>query len=205
METPSTRRSLPALLAVVVILATLAAPTSAGAMSRTTGDGSSPRSHATLTQPADDDAEPQAHHCSSWLIASRDYTIPGWYPAAEELTLWTVGAAATFLWAKFVRISPPWQVSGGAGAIWTVIEASWITGKFIPGDRVVQYAYENCHQFVFYYYHYRNGAIYRSTTRAVEKGSCAATVNYARSIITGQAAVVGGGRYYAYCPNSYSR
>lgn len=149
-----------------------------------------------------DEPEAQAHHCSWSLIASSEYSIPGWYPAAESVFVYSVAFGAAYLWGRLNRIAPPWYVRYGAGALWAAIEASWLSNKFIPGDVVVQRTYEDCHRFYFYYYHYRNGAIYRSAARDIAKGSCKASNDFARKVITGQISVNPGSRYYIQCPYS---
>lgn len=160
---------------------------------------------AESARPIDLDQERRvpAHHCGSALLATSRWTVPGWYPAAESVTVYTIGAIATYLYARFVRIAPPWWVSHGSGALWAAIEASWITGRFIPGDVVSEYNYENCHGFTAYKYHYRNGALYRSAVRSIPYSSCAQVNNLVRGILRGTTTVNPGARFKLNCPTSY--
>jgi hypothetical protein len=133
------------------------------------------------------------------LITSRDYVMPGWYPAIEGALIWTVAAGATYLYGRYGRWSAPWYVKAGGGASWSIITALLSSSKYYAGDRIVERTYETRTAWVFYQYHYRNGVLIESHSRTHGKSKCAAVNNFARGIITGQIAAYSGGHYKFYC------
>lgn len=147
-------------------------------------------------QRADAYCDPGYQTC---LIGYSDYRIPGWYPAAESITIYAITAAYTYLIGRYVRVKPPWYVTQGAGALWAGIEASYITGKLIPGDRIVQRNYEGATYFQSTWSHYRNGVLIGYRNRAVGKSNCLQIRNFQRGVLAGTITVSPGTRYNFYC------
>lgn len=133
------------------------------------------------------------------LIGYSEYTIPGWYPAAESITVYAITAFATYLIGRYVRVKPPWYVTHGSGALWSAIESTFITGRLIPGDRIVQRNYEGATYFQSTWSQYRNGVLIATRNRAVGKSSCLQIRNFQRGVLAGTITVSPGTRYNFYC------
>jgi hypothetical protein len=150
-----------------------------------------------VTEPADAYCDPSYHTCQ---INYSDYTVPGWYPAAEAVAVYAGTAAYTYLFARFVRVKPPWYVTSGAGGLWAAISASYITGKLIPGDRIVQRNYEGATYFQSTFTQYRNGVQIAYRSGGIYKSRCSSINNFTRALLNGSTSISPGTRYTFYCP-----